>query len=70
MNETTKQRNNEIAERYTTLVKEQPLATPHRIICFLAGEYKIQPQSVRRVLLSMGLKTNKKETQLWQPQTI
>ena len=70
MNETTKQRNNEIAERYTTLVKEQPLATPHRIICFLASEYKIQPQSVRRVLLSMGLKTNKKETQLWQPQTI
>lgn len=70
MNETTKQRDNEIAERYTTLVKEQPLATPHRIICFLANDYKIQPQSVRRILRSMGLKTNKKETQLWQPQTI
>ena len=54
MNETTKQRNNEIAGRYTTLVKEQPLATPHRIICFLANEYQIQPQSLRRILRSMG----------------
>ena len=52
-----KERNRNIAERYTTLSEAQPLATANKIISYIASEYKLTPQSVGRILREQGIET-------------
>ena len=57
MEQNFEKRNEQIAERYKTLVENQPLATANRVICYLASEYGLTPQYVGKILRDMGLKT-------------
>ena len=50
-------RNAAIAERFTTLSESQPLATANKIICYLATEYNLTPQSIGRILREQGIET-------------
>ena len=49
------ERNRNIAERYCNLAEAQPLATANKIINYLAGEYKLTPQSIGRILREQGI---------------
>ncbi len=53
-------RNEQICERFTTLRDRQPLATPNKIIHYLAGEYNLTPQYVGIILRDNGIDTNSK----------
>lgn len=45
-----KERNEQIAMRYRTLAKEQPLATHYKILTYLAGEYNLTPQYIGKIV--------------------
>lgn len=51
------ERNRNIAEQFTTLSENQPLATANKIICYLANEYNLTPQMVGRILREQGVET-------------
>jgi len=55
------ERNAQIVERYNSLTAAQPLATPNKVINYLAGEYNLTPQQIGRIVREAGVPTNGKE---------
>ena len=51
------QRNDEIAERFTTKAEQQPLASCNKIIDYLAREYGIAATGIRYILKKRGIDT-------------
>lgn len=51
------ERNAAIAQRFTTLSEEQPLATANKIISYLANEYNLTPQFIGTILRKQGIET-------------
>lgn len=49
------ERNAQIAERFTTLSENQPLATANKIMCYLASEYNLTAQYIGRILREQGI---------------